>query len=247
MKKTDFSFIFKIVLPLILIAVLVPVILIAGPDRKGKAPERQETAGSGSSSSSLAVTESDSSSLSGTSAREDASGTVIAEEDIDASVIAAVNARVFAPDPSLFWSCVPAYYTFLGSFPEKATEDNALGLPCIQLDDKEIDRVGRLLYADYSGYPELVDLKDDPDALGYAYKENGIYYACCSMGIEDTNGDIFALVLNDDGSADIELHMSFYVLQDAVDSETYRVHLIKEYSEEDGDYIVRVQSVTLLD
>ena len=53
MKKTDFSFIFKIVLPLILIAVLVPVILIAGPDRKGKAPERQETAGSESSSSSL--------------------------------------------------------------------------------------------------------------------------------------------------------------------------------------------------
>jgi stage V sporulation protein SpoVS len=247
MKKTDFSFIFKIVLPLILIAVLVPVILIAGPDRKGKAPERQETAGSGSSSSSLAVTESDSSSLSGTSAREDSSEPVITADDITESVKAAAIARAYFSDPEDFWLCVPAYYSYLEPNSEKTIEDTALGRPCIALDKEDLDRVGRLLYADYNGYEDLPDVNELMDFMAYAYKQDGVYYVCNDFWQDLFDFNVFSVTLNDDGSADIELRTTYEAGEGGADVYANRVRLIKEYSAIDGGDIVRVQSVTDLD
>ena len=142
---------------------------------------------------------------------------------------------------------MPAYYSYLEPNSEKTIEDTAMGRPCIALDKEDLDRVGRLLYADYNGYEDLPDVNEFMDFMAYAYKQDGVYYVCNDFWQDLFDFNVFSVTLNDDGSADIELRTTYEAGEGGADVYANRVRLIKEYSAIDGGDIVRVQSVTDLD
>jgi hypothetical protein len=167
-------------------------------------------------------------------------GTVITMDEIDESVLKAAMTRVYNPTIDFFWDCISDYYTI--SFPPGPIDEEL----CYYAQSRsQIAAMGRFLYADWSVFPELRDMApgDYDDGAAYYFRREGDVYFVSSM---KTGSDIYdpcftrtdAVRLCEDGSADIRII--------GVYDQLYNVHVIKEFSVEDGRYILRLQDVTPL-